>query len=54
MTAKMGMGEPLCFLSRSYLEKGTEGYVNVEGDHIYVYSNGNEKIPDKNALQIIK
>lgn len=43
VTAKMGMGEPLCFLSRSYLEKGTEGYVNVEGDHIYVYSNGNEK-----------
>ena len=30
--AKMGMGEPLCFLSRNYLEKGTEGYVNVEGD----------------------
>ena len=35
--AKMGMGEPLCFLSRNYLEKGTEGYVNVEGDRLYVY-----------------
>ena len=35
--AKMGMGEPLCFLSRNYLEKGTEGYVNVDGDRLYVY-----------------
>ena len=35
--AKMEMGEPLCFLSRNYLEKGTEGYVNVEGDRLYVY-----------------
>lgn len=37
--AKMSTGEPLCFLSRSYLEKGTEGFVHVEKDHLYVYGS---------------
>ena len=35
--AKMKTGDTLCFLSRNYLEKGTEGYVNVEEDRLYVY-----------------
>ena len=35
--AKMGMGEPLCFMSREYLEKGTEGFVSISGNHLYVY-----------------
>ncbi len=35
--AKNGAGEPLCFLSREYLEKGARGYVSVEADRLYVY-----------------
>lgn len=38
--AKMGMGERLCFVSRTYLEKGAEGFVSVEDDRIYVYAAG--------------
>jgi len=35
--AKMGMGETVSFLSREYLEKGTEGYISVDGGRVYVY-----------------
>jgi hypothetical protein len=33
----MGMGETVSFLSREYLEKGTEGYISVDGGRVYVY-----------------
>lgn len=35
--AKMKNGDPFCFLSRHYLEKGMEGFVHVEADRLYVY-----------------
>ena len=35
--AKMGMGETVSFLSQEYLEKGTEGYISVDGGRVYVY-----------------
>jgi len=35
--AKMGMGESVSFLSREYLEKGTEGYISVDDGSVYVY-----------------
>lgn len=38
--AKVGEGEPLCFLSREFLEKGTMGFVTVEGSRLYVYGPG--------------
>lgn len=37
VTAKMGMGEPVSFFSREYLEKGAEGYISVDSGRVYVY-----------------